>query len=140
MGRIGTSELGRVARELSAAGHATPGLSALADGRADARDAFEQVLRELGGGSMSDERAALVLARSFARLLLERESEAQIVTKAIAGLRWRGGAGVDEALAPFARLHERYERADALGPVGDLAKTLLDRRARAAAETLAGSG
>lgn len=139
MGRIGTSELGRVAAELAAAGYASNGLDALAAGRVDARDAFEGVLSELGGGAMSEEAAALVLARSFARLLLDGESEPALVAKAIAGLRWRGGEAVDRALIEFDRLHERYERADAFGPLGRLAHPLLDRRARAAAADLAAS-
>jgi len=137
MGRILTSDLRGIGAELAAAGQGAGAVAALAEGRSDARETFELVLAELGGGSMTDERAALVLARRFARLLLDGESPPDLTVKAIAGLRWRGGSGVDDALAPFAALHERYERAKLAGPLARLTGPLLDRRARGLAEALA---
>lgn len=137
MGRILTSELQRVAAELTAAGHRGVALAALAAGRADPRDAFEQVLRELGGGGMPHDRAALVLARSYAQLLLDGGAPPRLAVKAIGGLRWKGGQSVDTALAPFATLDERYERAGMLGPLARLLVPRLDRRARELARRLA---
>jgi hypothetical protein len=138
MGRILTSDLGRVAAELAAAGHGGPAVSALAAGRTDPRDTFEQVLQELGGGRMADEHAALLLARSFAQGLLADRAPPRLAVKAIAGLRWKGGAGVDGKLVPFAELDERYDRARSLGPLSGLLERRLDRRARDVARRFAG--
>jgi hypothetical protein len=140
MGRILTSELEGVAAELTAAGHDGPALTVLAAGRADPGDTFEQVLRELGGGGMPHDRAALVLARSFAQQLLDGDAPPRLAVKAIGGLRWKGGESVDEQLVPFTTLDERYERARSLGPLAGLLVPRLDRRARDLARGLAGRG
>ena len=135
-GRLLTSDLSRVAAELAAAGHEGPALTSLASGRADARETFERVLAELGRGLMTHEEAALVLARHYARQLLDAHGPPDLTARAIGGLRWKGGPGVDAAFEPFARLAERYERAKALGPLSDAVRPLLDRRARALARSL----
>lgn len=137
MGRILTSDLEAIAGELAAAGHSGAALSTLAAGRADPRETFEQVLLDLGGGHMPSDGAALLLARSFALELLAGEAPPRLAVKAIGGLRWKGGAAVDDALVPFALLDERYERARSLGPLHGLLAPLLDRRAQALARDLA---
>jgi hypothetical protein len=140
MGRILTSDLARLAAELAASGYGGPTLTALSTGTADPRETFEQVLRELGGGTMAHDRAALVLARSFARQLLEGEAPPRLTVKAIGGLRWKGGETVDDALVPFAQLDERYERARSLGPLAGLLTRGLDRRAHELAGGLLADG
>jgi hypothetical protein len=137
MGRILTSDLERIAAELAAAGYGGPTLTALSTGKAEPRQAFEEVLRELGGGQMHHDRAALVLARSYARQLLAGDAPPDLAAKAIGGLRWKGGEEVDDELVPFAQLAERYDRAGSLGPFSPLLTRRLDRRARELAGRLA---
>jgi hypothetical protein len=143
-GRILTSELGAIARELAAAGHESPSVSALASapegGRADARSLFDSALTELGGGSMGEAEAALVLARLFARELLAGEIGPEPAARGINSLRWKGGPEVDGALGPFSELEDRYETARATGPLGGIIRILVHRRMRSEARRLLGRG
>jgi hypothetical protein len=139
-GRLLTSDLAAVAAELVAAGHDVPAAAQLAAGggwdQAESRALFEQALAELGRGSMSVSQAALELAGRFADDLLAGELPPHLAARAISNLRWVGGPEVDEALAPFSRLHDGYENASPLGPLRRVSAVVLDRRTRAAARRL----
>ena len=139
-GHILASELPDVARELVASGHDVPALRQLLATPADevrgaARRTFERALRELGRGGMSRSDAAMVLARRWARELLERKLPPRRVTRAIAHVRFRGSADVDDALQPFCELDDAYE---AFGDrrLARLRMRGLDRRARREARRL----
>ena len=107
IGHILTGELRGLAGDLRAAGHEVPALARLAE-RSDVpkedRQAFERALRELGRGGMTRSDAALVVARRWATLLLSGEITPRAGAKAIARLRFKGGADLDEHLLPFERL------------------------------------
>ena len=117
MGHILTSELDVVAGHLREAGHEAPALAELAAAPprelgTEARLTFERALRELGRGAMSTSEAAVVVARRFADLLLAGTITPRAGAKAIARLRWKGGADVDPQLGPFEQLAEQYEAAE----------------------------
>jgi hypothetical protein len=139
-GHILTGELASLARTLVEGGHDVPALRQLLampfeEGRGEARRTFERALRELGRGGMSRSEAAMVLARRWSRELLARKLSARRATKAIAHVRFRGSADVDDALRPFSELYALYEDADerALARLRTLG---LNRRARAEARRL----
>ena len=113
-GHILTSELARVAGELRAAGHEAPALSELArtppnELRGTGRKTFERALRELGHGGMSARDAAMVLARRWANLMLDGKISPRQAAKAIARLRFKAGAELDEHLLPFESLDAEYD-------------------------------
>ena len=142
VGHILTSELPAVANDLRAAGHDAPALAELAampstGAGANGRRAFERALRELGRGGMDGTEAALVVARRFAELLLAGTISPRATAKAIARLRWKGGADLDRDLEPFQRLAERYEDAER-GRLGRLLARRLDPAVRAEARKLVG--
>ena len=140
IGYVFTSELPALARDLMAAGLERPALTMLAAMPADelqeeGRRTFERALRELGHGGLSVSDAALVVARHYAQLLLERRLRARAAVKAIALVRWKGGSDVDALLSPFEHLDREYERA-ADGPLGGRLTLRLDRETRREARTL----
>jgi hypothetical protein len=139
-GHILTSELPALARDLVAAGHDVPALRQLVaapehGAASETRKTFERALRELGRGGMSDSEAALTLARHWAEQLLRRRLSPRWATRAIAYVRFRGSADVDEALEPFSELEELYEAASR-GRLAPLRRLSLNRRARAEAKRL----
>jgi DNA-binding transcriptional regulator YdaS (Cro superfamily) len=143
-GRILSSDLPRIARELARAGHDAPAMAALLATPAhelpsQGRAVFERTLRQLGHGRMTPSEAALHIARRLAGQLLAGELRPDAVVKAVALVRWKGGPDVDAHLVPFSRLADRYETA-ASGPLR-LVRPWLDRRARSEARRLLdGSG
>ena len=141
-GHILTSDLREVARDLLESGHDVPALRQVLAAPEPAvakeqRQAFERALRELGRGGMSGSEAAMVLARQWAEQLLRRKLSARRATRAIALVRFRGDADVDEALDPFSELADRYEQ---LGSrrFGGIRALGLNRLARAEAKRLLG--
>jgi len=139
-GHVLASELPSVARELVTAGHEVPALRQLlatpqAEVRGEGRRTFERALRELGVGGMSHSEAAMVLARRWSSELLDRTLSPRRVTSAIAHIRFRGSADVDEALQPFCELDDAYE---AFGDrrLARFRMRALDRRARREARRL----
>ena len=140
-GHILTSELTRVAGELRAAGHDVPALSELArtpssELRTSGRKTFERALRELGHGGMNGRDAAMLLARRWASLMLEGTISPRQAAKAIARLRFKAGAELDEHLLPFEALDAEYDQVRQRRLRGRFTPRL-DRATRAAARRLA---
>jgi hypothetical protein len=139
-GHILASELPGVAQELVAAGHEVPALRQLIatpepEAPAESRRTFERALRELGRGGMSGSEAAMVLARQWARELVDRKLPPRRVTSAIAHVRFRGSADVDEALQPFCDLEDAYDELSG-SRLARVRRLALDRRARREARRL----
>ena len=139
-GHILASELPGVASELVASGHDVPALRQLlatpaGEVRGDARRTFERALRELGRGGMSQSEAAMLLARRWARELLDCNLPPRRVTSAIAHVRFRGSADVDDALQPFCELDDAYQ-ASAERRLARFRLRALDHRARREARRL----
>ena len=143
VGHILTSELGRLADDLRAAGHDVPALAELAgiaarDLGREARPTFERALRELGCGEMTTSEAALVLAHRWATLLLDGTITPRAGAKAIARLRFKGGAELDEHLLAFELLDAEYDAVQQRRLRRHLTGRL-DRATRAEAGRLLGS-
>ncbi|MBD0328900.1 MAG: hypothetical protein ICV64_02200 [Thermoleophilia bacterium] len=142
-GHILTSQLSEIARELLAEGHDVPAVRSLAEaGESDAGEArrtFERALRELGRGGMNASEAAMLLARGWAEQLLARRLSPRWATRAIAYVRFRGSADVDEALGPFTELEDEYH-AVSQQAFARLRMLPLNRRARAEARRLVERG
>ena len=112
IGHILTGDLRRLAAELRAEGHDVPALAQLAERSElpkEERQAFERALRELGRGGMTRSDAALVVARRWANLLLSGKITPRAGAKAIARLRFKGGAELDEHLLAFEHLDSEYD-------------------------------
>lgn len=139
-GRYLTSDLPRIAGQLAAAGHDAPALRLLRDTAAEevpgeGRELFELGLRELGRGAMTASEAALLIARRFAGQVVARKISARAGTKAIALVRWKGTADVDERLRPFSDLDDLYDDVG-VGRLGRLRAVRLNRVARNEARRL----
>jgi len=139
-GHILASELPGVAGKLVESGHDVPALRQLLatpaeEVRGEGRRTFERALRELGRGGMSQSEAVMVLARRWARELLDRNLPPRRVTSAIAHIRFHGSADVDEALQRFCELDDAYQ-ASAERRLARFRMRALDHRARREARRL----